>query len=86
MWEVRKSPLRLERRFEFDNYQQSSQFMKEIDSLCKENKIYPNISFGTKFVSITILPDIEEISVEEREFTVKINEKFTNLVPKLIFG
>ena len=80
MWDEKKSPLRLERRFEFDNYQQSSEFMKEIDSLCKENKIYPNISFGTKFVSITILPDIEEISVEEREFTVKINEKFTNLM------
>ena len=80
MWDEKKSPLRLERRFEFDNYKQSSNFMKEIDSLCKENKIYPNISFGTKFVSITILPDIEEISVEEREFTVKINEKFTNLI------
>ena len=80
MWDERKSPLRLERRFEFDNYQQSSKFIKEIDSLCKQNKIYPNISFGTKFVSITILPDIEEISVEEREFTVKINEKFTNLI------
>ena len=79
MWDEKKLPLRLERRFEFDNYQQSSKFMKEIDSLCKENKIYPNISFGTKFVSITILPDIEEISLEEREFTVKINEKFTNL-------
>ena len=80
MWDEKKSPLRLERRFEFDNYQQSSKFMKEIDFLCKENKIYPNISFGTKFVSITILPDIEEISAEEREFTVKINEKFTNLM------
>ena len=80
MWDERKSPLRLERRFEFDNYKQSSKFMKEIDSLWKENKIYPNISFGTKFVSITILPDIEEISAEEREFTVKINEKFTNLM------
>ena len=80
MWDEKKSPLRLERRFEFDNYKQSSEFMKEIDSLCKENKIYPNISFGTKFVSITILPDIEEISAEEREFTVKINEKFTNLM------
>ena len=79
MWEVRKSPLRLERRFEFENYQQSSQFMKEIDFLCKESKIYPNISFGSKFVSLTIFSDLEEISIKEREFTVKINEKFTNL-------
>ena len=80
MWDEKKSPLRLERRFEFDNYQQSSKFMKEIESLCKENKIYPNISFGNNFVSITIFTDLEEISVKEREFTVKINEKFTNLI------
>ena len=82
MWDERKSPLRLERRFEFDNYQQSSKFMKEIDYLCKENKIYPNISFGTKFVSITIFSDLEEISLKEREFAVKINEKFTYLTTK----
>ena len=80
MWKERKLPFRLERRFEFDNYQQSSQFMKEIDSLCKENKIYPNISFGSKFVSITIFSDLEEISIKEREFTIKINEKFTDLI------
>ena len=82
MWEERKSPSRLERRFEFDNYQQSSQFMKDIDSLCKENKIYPNISFGSKFVSLTIFLDQEEISKREKEFTTKINNKFTNLISK----
>ena len=82
MWEERKSPSRLERRFEFDNYQQSSQFMRYIDSLCKENKIYPNISFGSKFVSITIFLDQEEISKREKEFTTKINNKYTNLISK----
>tara|TARA_Y100001933_G_scaffold42084_1_gene39117 strand:+ start:252 stop:500 length:249 start_codon:yes stop_codon:yes gene_type:complete len=82
MWEERKSPLRLERRFEFDNYQQSSRFMKEIDSLCKEKKIYPNISFGSNFVSIVLFSDLEEISKKEKEFTVQINEKFTNLTSK----
>ena len=80
MWEERKSPLRIERRFEFDNYQQSSKFMKEIDSLCKENQIYPNISFGSKFLSVTIFCDLEEVSTKEREFTFKIDEKFTNLI------
>ena len=82
MWEERKSPLRLERRFEFDNYQQSSKFMKEIDSLCKENKIYPNISFGSQFVSITIFLDQEKISEREKEFTTKINNKFISLNSK----
>jgi len=82
MWEERKSPSRLERRFEFDNYQQSSQFMKDIDSLCKENKIYPNISFGSQFVSITIFLDQEKISEREKEFTTKINNKFISLNSK----
>tara|TARA_B100000212_G_scaffold246394_1_gene188166 strand:- start:132 stop:380 length:249 start_codon:yes stop_codon:yes gene_type:complete len=82
MWKVRKSPLRLERRFEFDNYQESSKFMNEIESLCKETNIYPNISFGSKFVSVTIFSDLEEISIKEKEFTNKINEKFANLTSK----
>ena len=82
MWEERKSPLRLERRFEFDNYQQSSKFMKEIESLSKETNIYPNISFGSKFVSITVFSDLEEISIKEKEFTNKINEKYENLTSK----
>ena len=84
MWEERKSPLRLERRFEFDSYKESSKFMQEIDSLCKENLIYPNISFGSKFVSITIFADLEEISIEEKNFSVKINEKFANLTSNKI--
>ena len=79
MWEERKSPLRLERRFEFDSYQQSSEFIKEIDYLCKENNIYPNISFGSKFVSVTIFSDLEEISNKDKEFTRKINDKFYGL-------
>lgn len=82
MWEERKKPIRLEKRFEFDNYQKSSRFMKEIDSLCKENKIYPNISFGSKFVSVTIFSDLEEISKKEKEFAVKIDGKFTDLTSK----
>ena len=80
MWTERKSPLRLERRFEFENYQQSSKFMEEIDSLCKENNVYPNISFGSKFVSITLFSDLEEFSSKEKEFTIKINKKFKNLI------
>jgi len=82
MWKERKSPLSLERRFEFDNYQQSSNFMKEIEYLCKENKIYPNISFGPKFVSITIFSDLEEISIKEKDFTNKINDKFKIVTSK----
>tara|TARA_B100000900_G_scaffold388445_1_gene380490 strand:+ start:630 stop:878 length:249 start_codon:yes stop_codon:yes gene_type:complete len=79
MWEERKEPLRLERRFEFDNYQKTSKFMKDIDCLCEERKIYPNMSFGPRFVSVTIFLEFEGISNREKEFATDIDQKFTNL-------
>tara|TARA_B100000212_G_scaffold314511_1_gene268096 strand:+ start:261 stop:509 length:249 start_codon:yes stop_codon:yes gene_type:complete len=79
MWKKRKEPLRLERRFEFDNYKKTSEFVKDIDCLCKESKIYPNMSFGSNFVSVTIFLELEEISIKEEEFASDIDQKFKNL-------
>ena len=56
MWNERESPLRIEKRFEFDQYSKISKFMGEIEKLCKEREIYPNISFGKNFVSLVALP------------------------------
>ena len=76
MWNTKKSPLRVEKRFEFDNYNLTSNFMKEIDDLCKISNIYPNISFGGKFVSITIFLEKEDISEEERKFLFEIDAQY----------
>ena len=73
MWNKRKSPLRVEKRFEFEQYLKISKFMKEIDELCKEKNIYPNISFGKNFVSITIFLSSEELSKIEKDFSNKID-------------
>ena len=54
MWNKRESPLRIEKRFEFEKYSKISKFMEKIDQLCKEKNIYPNISFGKNFVSVCI--------------------------------
>ena len=76
MWNRRESPLRVEKRFEFEEYSRISKFMKLIDDLCKEKKIYPNISFGKNFVSISIFFDSEEISITEKEFSIRIDNCF----------
>ena len=39
MWNERESPLRIEKRFEFDQYSKISKFMGEIEKLCKERDI-----------------------------------------------
>ena len=76
MWNQRESPLRLEKRFEFEEYPKISKFMKMVDELCKEKKIYPNISFGKNFVSVSIFLDSEAIPSNEKEFSIKLDNFF----------
>ena len=76
MWKHRESPSRIEKRFEFEEYQKISIFLKKIDELCKEKNIYPNISFGKNFVSVSIFLDSKEITSNEKEFSVRLNNYF----------
>ena len=74
MWNKRESPFRIEKRFEFEKYSKISKFMGKIEKLCKEKDIYPNISFGKNFVSLSIFLDTQEISLEEQDFSKDIDK------------
>ena len=74
MWNKRESPLRIEKRFEFDEYSKISKFIGKIEKLCKEKDIYPNISFGKNFVSLSIFLNTQEISNEEEDFSKDIDK------------
>ena len=74
MWNKRESPLRIEKRFEFEEYSKISKFMGKIEKLCKEKNIYPNISFGKNFVSLSIFLNTQEISKEEEDFSKDIDK------------
>ena len=74
MWNERESPLRIEKRFEFEEYSKISKFMERIEKLCKEKDIYPNISFGKNFVSLSIFLECKEISYKEKEFSKDIDK------------
>ena len=73
MWNKRESPLRVEKRFEFEEYSRISKFMKMVDELCKEKNIFPNISFGKNFVSITIFLSSQKPSSAEKDFSYQID-------------
>ena len=79
MWNKRESPLRIEKRFEFEEYSKISIFMKLVDELCKEDNLYPNISFGKNFVSISIFLDSEKISKIEKDFSNKIDNFYLGI-------
>ena len=74
MWNERESPLRIEKRFEFEQYSKISKFMEKIEKLCKEKDIYPNISFGKNFVRLSIFLDNKEISEREKDFSKGIDK------------
>ena len=74
MWNERESPLRIEKRFEFEEYSKISKFMEKIEKLCKEKDIYPNISFGKNFVSLSIFLDNKKISDNEKGFSKDIDK------------
>ena len=79
MWDEKKTPPRIEKRFEFESYKETSDFMEKIESLCKEKKIFPNISFGGKFASITIFYKSKKISEEEKIFSNDIDIQFEKI-------
>ena len=79
MWNERESPLRIEKRFEFDQYSKISKFMGEIEKLCKERDIYPNISFGKNFVSITLFLGSEKLSKIEKDFSNQIDSFYLEI-------
>ena len=74
MWNERESPFRIEKRFEFEQYSKISKFMEKIEKLCKKRDIYPNISFGKNFVSISIFLDTKDISIKEKDFSKDIDK------------
>ncbi|MBO6960980.1 MAG: 4a-hydroxytetrahydrobiopterin dehydratase [Prochlorococcus marinus CUG1438] len=74
MWTERESPLRIEKRFEFEKYSKISKFMERIEKLCKERDIYPNISFGKNFVSLSIFLESKAISIKEKDFSKDIDK------------
>ena len=76
MWNEKESPLRIEKRFEFEEYSKISKFMEKIEKLCKKKDIYPNISFGKNFVSLSIFLDGKEISSKEKDFSTDIDKLY----------
>ena len=79
MWNQRESPLRVEKRFEFEEYSRISKFMKMVEELCKEKNIFPNISFGKNFVSITIFLSSENLTSIEKDFSNQIDSFYLEI-------
>ena len=82
-WQERKRPVRLERRYEFQDYNTLRDFLDKAADLSEKANLYPDMGFGRDYVNITIhLEDgVETISDLQHEFASQLDslaEQFTN--------
>ncbi len=76
-WKERTRPIRLERRFEFENYEATRNFLDELGQLCESQKRYPDISFGKTYANLSLASNNnEEIDSDDKQFASKIDQIF----------
>jgi pterin-4a-carbinolamine dehydratase len=56
-WQERGRPARLERRYEFENYQDLRDFLDRAAELSEREGLYPDMGFGRDYVNMTIHSD-----------------------------
>ncbi len=76
-WDQRNRPVRLERRFEFETYELTRDFLDRLGDLSEATGRFPDISFGKTYVNITLRPendDQAQLSEEDRSFATQISK------------
>ena len=76
-WRQKNRPECLEKRFEFESYDETRDFLDALGDFSEKVNRFPDISFGKTYANITIRPleDIEkeEISNADYEFATQID-------------
>ena len=68
-WQQRNRPSRLEKRYEFEDYESLRAFLDEAADLSEANDLYPDIGFGRNHASFTIHADEgSDLGDRQREF------------------
>ncbi|MBL4711518.1 MAG: 4a-hydroxytetrahydrobiopterin dehydratase [Gammaproteobacteria bacterium] len=53
-WQEKVRPIRLERRYEFQNYTDLSNFLNAASEISEREGIFPDMGFGKNYVNATI--------------------------------
>ncbi len=79
-WQERQRPFRLERRFEFKTYEATRDFLDRLGAYSEETKRFPDISFGTNYVNITLRPESEDQGAELTKTDYQFAEEIDGLL------
>jgi len=74
-WQERNRPSRLEKRYEFEDYESLRDFLDEAADLSESTGQYPDIGFGRTYANFTIHTEegSKELTDEQREFAVLLD-------------
>ena len=76
-WQERKRPICLEKRFEFNNYSSTRDFLDKLGDYSEATQQFPDISFGSTYVNITIRPEDDgpdaQVSEADHAFAAEID-------------
>ena len=76
-WRQKNRPESLEKRFEFESYEKTRDFLDALGDFSEKVSRFPDISFGKTYANITIRPsednEKEEISKLDHDFATQID-------------
>ncbi|MCB1874995.1 MAG: 4a-hydroxytetrahydrobiopterin dehydratase [Chromatiales bacterium] len=74
-WQERARPVRLERRYEFEDYQQLRDFLDRAADLSEKEGLYPDMGFGRDYVNITIHAEegTDQLADSQRRFAEELD-------------
>jgi len=74
-WQERKRPVRLEKRYEFENYDALRNFLDDAADLSEQKGLFPDIGFGNKHANFTIHLDegSSQLTDAQREFAALLD-------------
>ena len=76
-WRQKNRPECLEKRYEFESYEKTRDFLDALGDFSEKVSRFPDISFGKTYANITIRPlesqEKEEISKDDHDFASKID-------------
>ena len=77
-WKERKRPNRLEKQYQFEDYEALRDFLDLAAELSEKEEYYPDMGFGRDYVNVTIHSpdDSDDVTDEQRQFAVQLDTLF----------
>ena len=77
-WKERKRPNRLEKQYQFEDYEELRDFLDRAAELSEQEEYYPDMGFGRDYVNVTIHApeESETVTDQQREFAVQLDVLF----------